>query len=143
MSSYPQIRLFTELAAQFRWEVSPGEGLLARHWMCWVQVERAGQSIRMPVDNEYGDAQSGVPAILLQLVLLAMEDYEEAADFLVWMKDLGLRSDTEAWLLIYKEIQENLPALQTWFGDLEPISNWDWQMHAGAAQELRALAEKK
>ncbi len=90
------------------------------------------------VDDEYGDLKINNPDLHLCLVLRSLENYADAEDFLVWCTQLGLNSsDTEA-RNHHLALRTIYPEIATLLGTIDSfISDFDFELNAGAAQELR------
>lgn len=96
----------------------------------------------IPVDDEYEDTDLNNPALLLQLVIYALEEYEDCEDFLVWSTAYGLSASNPVHLDWYRQLGEVVPKIREIIGfDISGISDFDWQLNAGAAQALRELEE--
>ncbi|XWN37033.1 MAG: hypothetical protein ROO71_13860 [Balneola sp.] len=88
------------------------------------------------------DAESGNPALLLQLVIYAVEEYEAYDDFLIWCTAFGLNVSDPFILNLYKELGTIIPKVSGIIGtNINDISDYDWELNAGAAQALRELDE--
>ena len=94
----------------------------------------------LPVDDEYKDADLDNQALLLQLIIFAIEEYEDCDDFLVWCTAFGLNASDSLSLVLFKRTGEIVPKIRAIIGtDFHGISDYDWQLNAGAAQALREL----
>lgn len=73
-------------------------------------------------------------------VLSECETYEDAADFLAWVKDTGF-DPSEVWVqALYAEMGEIIPKIREAIGtDVAPLSSYDFTLNAGAARALRKL----
>lgn len=105
-----------------------------------ISIRLNSTDFTIPVDDEYEDAESGNPALLLQLVIYAIEEYESCADFLIWCTSLGLNASNPTRLKWYRQLGEIAPKIREIIGtEISGISEFDWQLNAGAAQALREL----
>lgn len=94
----------------------------------------------IPVDDEYDDARNPNPVILLQLILHSCYEYEDHDDITTWSTAYGLDISIPLTLSIYKTLGEVVPKIRRIVGnDIEEISDYDWQLDAGAARALREL----
>lgn len=94
----------------------------------------------IPLDDEYGDAEKGNQALILQLIIYAVEEYEDCEDFLVWSMAFGLNSNDPFILNMYRDLGKTIPKIRDVIGtDVNDISDYDWELNAGAAQALREL----
>lgn len=94
----------------------------------------------IPLDDEYEDAEKGNQALMLQLIIYAVEEYEDCEDFLVWSTAFGLNSKDPFILNMYRGLGKTIPKIRDIIGtDINDISDYDWELNAGAAQALREL----
>ncbi|GAB5410426.1 MAG: hypothetical protein BalsKO_27910 [Balneolaceae bacterium] len=94
----------------------------------------------IPVDDEYEDVESGNQALLLQLVIYMIEEYEDCDDFLIWTTAYGLDSSNTTHNEWYKQLGICAPRIRRVLGlNISGISDYDWQLNAGAAQALREI----
>lgn len=108
-----------------------GYRLIKMHW--------PGDSLLIPVEDEYEDADREIPALMLHLVLAECEMYEEAEDFLVWARELGLDAADPAVRRIHMNMRTLLPRIRGLLGpELHALSSLEIQLNSGAAQALRA-----
>ncbi len=94
----------------------------------------------IPLDDEYEDVEKGNQALMLQLIIYAVEEYEDCEDFLVWSTAFGLNSNDPFVLDMYRDLGKTIPKIRDIIGtDINDISDYDWELNAGAAQALREL----
>lgn len=107
---------------------------------CTVSIKKGSQLFLIPVDDEYEDSPLQNPALLLQLVLFSMDEYEDCENFLVWSTAYSLDKDDPFVLDLYTQTSNIVPQLRELIGhDIRGISDYDWQLDAGAAQGLREM----
>lgn len=105
-----------------------------------IEFNSDNYSAVIPVDDEYGDAEKGNQALMLQLIIYAIEEYEGCEDFLVWSIAFGLNSNNPFILDIYRDLGKIIPKIRDIIGtDVNDISDYHWELNAGAAQALREL----
>ncbi len=105
-----------------------------------VTLKFNAQTFTIPVDDEFKDADSGNQALLLQLIIYAVEEYEDCEDFLVWSTAYGLNASNPIHLDWYRQLGDVVPKIREIIGKkISGISDFDWQLNAGAAQALREL----
>ncbi|MFV1884773.1 MAG: hypothetical protein ACMZ7B_09815 [Balneola sp.] len=105
-----------------------------------ILIRFGSTDFSIPVDDEYKDADLNNPALLLQLVIYAIEEYEDCDDFLVWSTAYGLNTSSPIHLNWYRKLGEVAPKIREIIGTgISGISDFDWQLSAGAAQALREL----
>ncbi|HAH50875.1 MAG TPA: hypothetical protein DCL80_06240 [Balneola sp.] len=106
------------------------------------EIEFSSQdfSAIIPLDDEYEDVEKGNQALMLQLIIYAVEEYEDREDFLVWSTAFGLNSNDPFILNMYRDLGKTIPKIRDIIGtDINDISDYDWELNAGAAQALREL----
>lgn len=139
--SYPQIDRLIEAITTLKLviTVAPRSAELDRLDCRRIQLHYSRQDLMIPVSDEYGDADLNTPVVLLHLVLQACEFYEEAADFLIWAKDLGLNASDPLARQIYFELREAVPQVRALLGhDLKAIPAFDIELNTGLARALRS-----
>lgn len=105
-----------------------------------VRLSTPSIEFTAPVDDELEDSNSGNPALLLQLIFYAIEEYEVCEDFLVWSTAYGLDASNPIHLDWYRRIGIITPEFRKIIStEVSGISDYDWQLNAGAAQALREL----
>ena len=103
-----------------------------------IEFNCEGFSAVIPLDDEYEDVEKGNQALMLQLIIYAVEEYEACEDFLVWSTAFGLNSNDPFILDIYKDLGKTIPKIRDIIGtEINDISDYDWELNAGAAQTLR------
>ena len=95
------------------------------------------------VYDEYSDLSERNPLLNLCLVLMALEDYQEESDYLTWCRSYGLPPANETIRQWHMQLRSLYPELeQRLDNEVDPfISRFDWELNAGAAQELRRMSE--
>jgi hypothetical protein len=136
----PEVQALIDALRRLRLTLEPLDRSAPVGWR-WLELRAEAPPAQrwcLAVDDEYGDVDAGGAPLRLHLVLCALEDYEDAEDFLVWAREQGLSSSDpgprEIWLAL-REVQASLRAR---LAGLEPISRFDWQLGAGASDALRA-----
>ena len=98
-------------------------------------------SIIIPVCDELDEANSTNQLLLLQLVLMECGAFESSTDFLDWANSEALNASESKVMELYGELKTEVPKLREIIGtDIKIISDWDFEMNAGAAYELRNLS---
>ncbi len=122
---------------RFHEEVKNGE--LSKVFYRKLGISMINQTFCVPVCDEYDDVDQMNPPVLLQLLLREMEWFEDADDYLIWCKDLGLDSTLEICRSIYFELREIVPQIREILGkELEAISDFDFELNTEITQALRA-----
>jgi hypothetical protein len=105
-----------------------------------VKMQARNNSFIVPLMDEYKDFDVHKPSLALHLVLLACEDFEEAEDYLVWCKDLGLTVADEHCRNAWFHLREEVPKIRSLFDkQVQAIDSFDYQLGAGATQLLREI----
>ena len=107
-----------------------------------IEFTSMDYSCIIPVDDEYNDAKSSIPPILLQLILFMCYEYEDCEDFLAWSKAYSLNASDSDVFDLYRTLGNVVPEILDIIGREEVgVSRFDWELDAGAAQALRKLAK--
>ncbi len=139
---YPQIESLYSIIESKNIELTPlpKTPKLSAIYFREVEFKSDGFTSTISLDDEYDDAESGNPALLLQLVIYAVEEYEACDDFLVWCTAFGLNASDPFILNMYKKLGAIVPKIRGIIGtNINDISDYDWELNAGAAQALREL----
>lgn len=103
-----------------------------------VEFQLAGKQFEIYVDDQYQDLRLNYPLLNLCLVLRELEGYDWADDLLVWSMERGLDSGDLQVLDFYRELGRIYIQVEAILGKVDPfVSDWDFEMNAGAAQALR------
>ncbi|HAW78706.1 MAG TPA: hypothetical protein DCX27_02690, partial [Balneola sp.] len=97
------------------------------------EIEFSSQdfSAIIPLDDEYEDVEKGNQALMLQLIIYAVEEYEDREDFLVWSTAFGLNSNDPFILNMYRDLGKTIPKIRDIIGtDINDISDYDWELNA-------------
>ena len=143
MIQYPEVQALVDAVREFGLSLSVEPATPELDAMSYRRIRFAagdGRVAVIPVDDEYGDAASDNPELLLHLVMAACEVYEEADDVAGWAREVGIDADAPPADGLYRESGEACRVIRAIVGDdLRPISSWDFTLNAGAAQVLRRL----
>lgn len=91
------------------------------------------------VYDEYDDLVVDNQPLCLCLVLLELEEYQEEDDYLTWCTTKGLKASIEQLRSYYMGLSEIYRKIEAIIGFIEcPISSFDFELNAGAAQALRS-----
>lgn len=143
---YPEVKTLVEKVQEFRIRFEPGMEIqdtpLEDLRPCRVWIE--DKSFDVYLDNEYKDVEENNPAVLLQLLLFEIEGFEEAKNFPVWAKELGLDASLNPVHQLWLHWEETAPALRKLLGQkLKGISSYEFYLNSGATQELRSLDHRQ
>ena len=142
---YPEIDSLRELSKRFKLLVLPSDRppLGNEASMPAVDLFFGSSCYQLYVYDEMADLSDTNPLLNLCLVLMALEDYQEEPDFLAWCRLYGLSTAEPAFRQWHMDLRTLYPELEKRLGNkIEPfISQLDWELNAGAAQELRRRSE--
>ncbi len=95
-------------------------------------------SLIIPAWDEYKDAQTRHPVLMLHLALMECEEYEDTTDFIDWAKSSGLNPSEPSVERVYAELKEFAPKLREIIGpEVKPLPSFDFEMNMGTAYKLR------
>lgn len=90
------------------------------------------------IDNEYKDFALNKPALNLCLFLRELEYYQEEEDILKWCNLKGLTPGMNGVLAYYRGLATIHKNVMEILGTIDSqISDFDFELNAGAAQALR------
>jgi hypothetical protein len=140
MSQYPEIQALENILQQHRFAIEPIEKypnfIATSH--CWMQVQLNQHQFVLLIDDEYNDFQLQNKAMNLCLVLRELETYEEADDILQWCNFKGLGVSNAEVQSYYRGLSSIYSDVEKVLGSVDSqISDFDFGLNAGAAQELR------
>ena len=91
----------------------------------------------MFLDDEYQDLKVGNPLLDICLVYIELEDYEYHEDITTWCQGRGIEP-TDKVINYYRNLAELYREIESRIGKIKcPVSDYDFEMNAGAAQALR------
>ncbi len=95
-------------------------------------------SFKLYVEDEYKDLQIGNPILTLCLILRELENYMYEGDYLEWCKSQTLEPESSQVRDYYMKLGNIYMEVEKILGKINShISNFDFELNAGAAQELR------
>ncbi len=113
----------------------------AQYWtdMCYEAVKIKGwkKEFVMLVGDEYDDIPQGNPMVVLNLILYECEEFENAADYLVWCRDKGLDASNPLVRAHYDQLRDTVPFLREKLKGVNPIEHLDWEQDSHETQALR------
>ena len=114
-------------------------GKADKDYSFWVELKVNGHLWKLYVDDEFGDLSNAKPVMGLFLILSTLLEYSDAEDYLEWCKVSNIESN-DAWLDYYRSLAQTTRELEQQLGSLDPIiSQYDYTMNTGVAEELRSL----
>jgi hypothetical protein len=95
------------------------------------------QSWRVFIDDEYSDYDEKNPLVCLYLVLLALDTYNYAEDYLNWCNGYGLDTSDLTWLDYFKTLEATYNTVEELLGEVDPcISDYDYTLRTGVVDVL-------
>lgn len=137
---YPEIHALEDMLKKHSFSIEFLEDDFLFCALChkWVRFRLDGKVFVLMVDDEYKDFDLNRPAMNLCLFLRELEDYQEEEDILKWCNLKGLKVSDAGVLEYYKGLDAIYNEVKKILGTIDPqISNYDFELSAGAAQALR------
>lgn len=122
--------------------IKPVENAFLADYEYYKKIELiiANEQLPLFVYDEYDDLSDTNQLLNLCLVFNELEVYEDCEDFLEWCKELGLKPDNIEAGSYYMDLRIYYSKIIHILGKIEhPISSFDFNLNAGAAQLLRKL----
>ncbi|CAG5081563.1 hypothetical protein [Parvicella tangerina] len=102
-----------------------------------VQLKINQHQWKIYIDDEYEDFNSAKPLSCLYLILLALDTYEYAEDYLDWCNQYNLDAANMKWLDYFKELDKIYHEIEDVLGEIDPcISDYDYTLRTGVVDEL-------
>lgn len=140
MFDYPEIEKLNQIYVRYKVETKTDRSRLlgGSPYYPMVLFKLNGKTFQIYVDDEYDDLRLNYPLLNLCLVLRELEGYDYADDILVWCIERGLDPADPHVLGFYRELGRIYKQVEATLGKVDPfVSDWDFEMNAGAAQALR------
>ena len=97
--------------------------------------------LRITVFDEYGDLGTADTLLALVMIGRGFGEIEDAPDWRRWALAEGLEADHPAVRLLHDQLSAARASFRAAWGDVpDLVSDLDWQLNAGTAQELRRRA---
>jgi len=103
-----------------------------------VKIKAWKKEFVMLVADEYDDIPQGNALVILNLIIYECEEFENAADYLVWCNDKGLDASHPLVRVHYDQLRDTVPILREKLKDAMPISHADWERNGPETKALRA-----
>jgi len=142
MSKYPEIQKLQKITQDFdiQIRVLSDSVLFDALSHVWVEFTINKESFILFIDDEYEDLKIDNPLLQLCLVLRELETYHEEEDILEWTKHKYLEAGNSKVLEYYKSLSKTYTEIEGILGKIDShISYHDFELNAGAAQELRRI----
>ena len=136
---YPAITHLARLQHDHKPKIEAVKGkFLEKEYYPLVRFRLRGKDHLIYVDDEYNDLEVGNPLLDLCLVLRALENYLDAEDYLVWCNQHGLDAANPDARAYHMGLDEVVKQISKWIDPIDSfVSDFDFELNAGAAQELR------
>ena len=137
---YPEIAALEELIRKFsiRLKRLDKPGLREGVESLAISFSIRERSFELFIEDEYKDWQEKNQALCLCLALRELEEYEEEADYFSWCNARGYPGNIERIRQYHMDLRRIYREVEEVLGEIDAqVSNWDFEMNAGAAQELR------
>ncbi len=138
--NYPEIEALREIHRKHNVtiRVSKNEFLMENKSYPAVTFSLGGQSFKLFVDDEYEDFKLDSSALSLCLILRELESYKDEDSYQSWCKAQLLDPVNTEVKAFYKSLNGIYPEIEKILGEVNSqISDYDFGLNAGAAQELR------
>lgn len=137
---YPEIEALNELWVkhQVMIKVDRSDDLGPRRDYPLVDVKMGDLGFSLFVDDEYEDFRLNYPLLNFCLVLRELEGYQDSPDFDVWCQERFFDSKDEKIKQAFEHLKDVVTKVEALLGTIDSqVSDWDFEMNAGAAQALR------
>ncbi len=142
MGDFPEIAAIQSFIAYHKISVSPSMKEVVALQLTPLQLHLKGKTFHIQLSDEYHDLSLKSKLLKYVLVFRALESLQETNDYLDWCKKEGLNATNEKLRSYYQDIIGVLPQINAVFPDQHPtsfISDYDYQLNAGAMQYLRTM----
>ncbi len=103
----------------------------------WIEIKSRSKTWKILIQDEYEDFNPHLPLPALYLVFDALEEYQDAEDFLTWCRSLGYDTSNTKLLDYYRGLGNNLNEIQSFFGTIDSgIYPLEYQLRTGVIDEL-------
>jgi len=144
MNHYPEISQLTAFAKATACTLSiVDKEFIANVSLIPVRFSIKQTTCTVLVEDEYNDLKTPNTLLHLELVLRELATLQEETDFLAWCKALGINASNNSLLTYYKDMVNTQLSLLQKAANPMPlrgfVTDYDFQLNAGAAQALRAV----
>ena len=139
-ADYPEIKALQQLSDTYRFRISGSKDqvLAGCGYYPLIRFELAGKQFHLFVDDEYDDLQYQNPLLDLCLVLRELEGYTLAPDYGIWCRERFFDPASAEVSENYRHLAEVYSAIKQILGEIDSqVSDYDFELNAGAAQALR------
>ena len=128
--------------AGLRFEITPSDfAVLHRDAVDIVVHSEALPPLRVTVFDEYGDLATADAALALVLIGRGFGELADAATMTDWARAEGLDGSDPGTALLHQQLSAARASFIAAWGDSpDVVTDLDWQLNAGLAQDLRRRA---
>lgn len=140
MSKFPEIQALQEIYQKYEItiHVSQDDFLTNTSNYPAIKFTINNDSFHLYINDEYEDLQYNNSLLSLCLALRELEMYHEGSDILSWCKSQQLEVNNSKVVDYYKSLSKIYVRIEEIIGTIDSqISDLDFQLNAGAIQELR------
>lgn len=123
---------------QFSWKTDRSQLLAGKSYYPRVNFSLNGTSFWLYIDDEYDDLKKNYPLLVLCLVLRELEGYAYTSDYATWCQERFLNAQDTEVQQAFDQLKKVYYQILQWVNPIDSfVSDWDFEMNAGAAQKLR------
>ncbi len=137
---YPEIEALNQIYITHKvvTKTNRSQLLAGKAYYPLVHVTIAGQHFNVFVDDEYDDLRYNYPLLNLCLVLRELEGYALATEYEIWCQERLLDSANPQVKENHKHLATVYKAVTQLLGEVNShVTDYDFELNAGAAQRLR------
>jgi hypothetical protein len=143
---YPEIKALQKLILDYniKIEVIEKVNLAEKSYYPLVHFKLNDEHLNLYVEDEYGDFKLGNKLLNLCLVIRELENFKEANGFIEWCKWQMFEPNDSEVIHHFQNLSVCYQFFEKSFGEVNSyVSNYDFEMNAGAAQMLRNMRFKE
>lgn len=139
MKTYPEIERLKQYLQDHDIKIEKQEGLDNKSDAFWVKFSINHNSWDIFIDDEYQHFNEQKPLLNFYLTLVALEDYKESDDYLVWCNLYYLDVANMKWLDYYKSLETTFRQIEKVLGKIDSeVSGYDYTLQTGLGKALVA-----
>ena len=139
-SEYPEIVELNKLWVEHKVivKVDRSDDLSGKGYYPLTHFNLGNERFSIYVDDEFNDFRYNYPLLNFCLVLRELDGYKFTSDFEVWCQERFLDPKDEKVKEGFENLKDVTERVEEILGNIDSIiSDWDFEMNAGAAQALR------
>lgn len=137
---YPEIEKLNQIWVKFGVlvKIDRSDDLSGKGYYPLVYFNLGKEKFSLFVDDEYDDFRKNYPILNFCLVLRELEGYEFTSDYEVWCQERFFEKGSDKVKMAFENLKSVTKRAKEILGEIDScISDWDFEMNTGAAQELR------